>query len=210
MTDGNSIPGRIVRDDRVPAGQPWDGIVKKGQILRIVDLEGRQGVDFLCYNADDPQERYHMPNTLKAARTLKLGEGHRLYSDVARPIFTIVGDSCGGHDTIGGCCSGPSNEMLYGVRDCPGCRENFLAALGRHGLGRKDIVPNINFFCEVPVTDDRRLADTVFVPGHSRAGDYVDLRAEMNALAVVSNCPQVNNPCNEGRPKPIRIAIWER
>jgi urea carboxylase-associated protein 1 len=210
MTDGNRIPGKIVRDDHVPPGKPWSGIVGKGQILRIVDLEGRQGVDFLCYNADDPQERYHMPNTLKAARTLKLGEGHRLYSDVARPIFTIVGDSCGGHDTIGGCCSGPSNEMLYGVRDCPGCRENFLAALGRHGLGRKDIVPNINFFCEVPVTDDRRLADTVFVPGHSRAGDYVDLRAEMNALAVVSNCPQVNNPCNEGRPKPIRIAIWER
>jgi urea carboxylase-associated protein 1 len=210
MTDGNRIPGRIVRDDRVPPGKPWDGIVRKGQILRIVDLEGRQGVDFLCYSAADPQERYHMPNTLKAARTLKLGLGHVLYSDVARPIFTIVGDSCGGHDTIGGCCSGPSNEMLYGVRDCPGCRENFLAGLGRHGLGRKDIVANINFFCEVPVDAERRLADTVFVPGHSKPGDYVDLRAEMDALALVSNCPQVNNPCNEGRPKPIRIAIWER
>ena len=210
MTDGNKIPGRIVRDDHVPAGQPWDGIVKKGQILRIVDLEGRQGVDFLCYSAADPQERYHMPNTLKASRTLKLGQGQVLYSDVARPMFTIVGDSVGGHDTIGGCCSGPSNEMLYGVKDCPGCRENFLAALGRHGLGRKDIVANINFFCDVPVTDDRKLADTVFVPSRSRAGDYVDLRAEMDALAIVSNCPQVNNPCNEGKPTPIRIAIWER
>ena len=209
MTDGNRIPGRIVRDDHVPAGKPWDGVVRKGQILRIVDLEGRQGVDFLCYSAADPQERYHMPNTLKAARTLKLGLGHVLYSDVARPLFTIVGDSVGGHDTIGGCCSGPSNQMLYGVRDCPGCRENFLAALGRHGLGRKDIVANINFFCDVPVGDDRKLADTVFVPSRSKAGDYVDLRAEMDALAVVSNCPQVNNPCNEGKPTPIRVAIWE-
>lgn len=209
MADGNVIPGKIVRDDHVPAGQPWAGIVARGQMLRIVDLEGRQGVDFLCYSADDPQERYHMPNTLKAARTLKLGKGHVLYSDVARPIFTIVGDSVGGHDTIGGCCSGPSNEMLYGVKDCPGCRENFLEALGWHGLGRKDIVPNINFFCEVPVSGERQLADTVFLPGHSKPGDYVDLRAEMKALAVVSNCPQVNNPCNEGRPKPIRIVIWE-
>jgi urea carboxylase-associated protein 1 len=210
MADGNVIPGKILRDDHVPAGKPWDGIVKKGQILRIVDLEGRQGVDFLCYSATDPQERYHMPNTLKAARTLKLGQGTVLYSDVARPMFTIVGDSVGGHDTIGGCCSGPSNQMLYGVKDCPGCRENFLAALGRHGLGRKDIVANINFFCDVPVSDDRKLADTVFVPSRSRAGDYVDLRAEMDALAIVSNCPQVNNPCNEGKPTPIRIAIWER
>lgn len=210
MTDGNKIPGRIVRDDHVPTGKPWDGIVRKGQVLRIVDLEGRQGVDFLCYSAADPQERYHMPNTLKAARTLKLGKDHVLYSDVARPMFTIVGDSVGGHDTIGGCCSAPSNQMLYGVKDCPGCRENFLAALGNHGLGRKDIVANINFFCDVPVTDDRKLADTVFVPSRSRAGDYVDLRAEMDAIAVVSNCPQVNNPCNEGQPTPIRIAIWER
>jgi hypothetical protein len=209
MSDGNDIPGRIVRDDTVAPGRPWSGALEKGQILRIVDLEGRQGVDFLCYNADDPQERYHMPNTLKAARTLKLGQGHVLYSDVARPIFTIVGDSCGGHDTIGGCCSGPSNAMLYGVQDCPGCRENFLEALAWHELGRKDIVANINFFCEVPVGDDRKLADTIFVPGHSKPGDYVDLRAEMRALAVVSNCPQVNNPCNEGRPKPIRIAIRE-
>jgi hypothetical protein len=210
MVDGSQIPGRAVRNDIVAPGKPWSGVVKKGQVLRIVDLEGRQGVDFLCYNADAPEERYHMPNTLKARHTLKLGKGHVLYSDLARPIFTIVEDSCGGHDTIGGCCSAPSNAMLYGVKDCPGCRENFLAELARHGLGRKDIVPNINFFCDVPVDAERRLQESVFVPGHSRAGDFVDLRAEMNALAVVSNCPQVNNPCNDGKPKPIRVAIWER
>lgn len=209
MADGNKIPGRIVRDDKVAPGQSWNGIVKKGQVLRVVDLEGHQGVDFLCYNAENPEERYHAPNTLKKSLTLKLTKGHTLYSDVARPMFTITEDSYGGHDTIGGCCSGPSNEMLYGAKGTTGCRENFLAALKPHGLGRKDIVPNVNFFCTVPV-DDRKLADTVFVPSHAAAGDFIDLRAEMDAIAVISNCPQVNNPCNAGEPKPIRVVIWQQ
>jgi urea carboxylase-associated protein 1 len=194
-------------DITVGPGQPWSGVVAAGRYLTIVDLEGEQGVDFLCYNAARPEERYHAPNTLKAARDLRLTRGHRLYSDEARPIFTIVADSCSGHDTIGGCCSAPSNAMLYGVADCPGCRENFLAALGEHGLGRRDIVPNINFFCNVPVDAERKLARTVFVSGYSRAGDYVSLRADMDALAVISNCPQVNNPCNNGKPSAIRVIV---
>jgi urea carboxylase-associated protein 1 len=208
MTSTPQIPGAIEADDVIPAGAPWSGVLRRGQILRIVDLEGRQGVDFLCYNAARPDERYHAPNTLKAALTLRLGKGHTLYSDDARPLFTIVEDTCGGHDTIGGCCSAPSNEMLYGVANCPGCRENFLKALGEHGLGRRDIVPNINFFCDVPVGGDRGLSDAVFVESHSKPGDFVDLRAEMDSLAIISNCPQVNNPCNDGSPTPIRVAIW--
>ena len=194
-------------DETVAAGKPWANIVEKGQILRIVDLMSHQGVDFLCYNATRPEERYHAPNTLKAALTLKLSKGHVLYSDEARPMFTLVEDTYGGHDTIGGCCSAPSNAMLYGVNDCPGCRENFLEALSWHGLGRRDIVPNINFFCNVPVSGDRKLEDTVFVAGPNIPGAYVDLRAEMNAIVVISNCPQVNNPCNEGEPKPIQVSI---
>ena len=194
-------------DETVAPGRPWAGVIEKGQTLRIVDLEGHQGVDFLCYNAERPEERYHAPNTLKAAGTLRLTSGHVLYSDEARAMFTIVDDTYGGHDTIGGCCSAPSNAMLYGVADCPGCRENFLEALSWHGLGRRDIVPNVNFFCNVPVGADRRLAETVFVSGRSIPGAFVDLRAEMTALAVISNCPQVNNPCNEGAPKPIRVSI---
>ena len=136
-------------DEIVPAGAPWTGIVRQGQVLRLTDLEGRQAVDFLCYNAADPAERYHAPNTVKAAGSIFLTTGHRLYSDIARPMFTIVEDQFGGHDTIGGCCSGPSNQMLYGVANCPGCRENFLTGLARHGLGRRDIVPNVNFFMRV-------------------------------------------------------------
>jgi len=188
----------------VPAGAPWSGIVSRGQVLRITDLEGQQAVDFLCYNAADPQERYHAPNTVKAAGTIFLTAGHRLYSDIARPIFTIVEDQFGGHDTIGGCCSAPSNEMLYGVKDCPGCRENFLLALSRHGLGRKDIVPNINWFMRVPVTTEGGAA---IASGVSPPGCQVALRAEMDALAVISNCPQVNNPCNGYKPTPIKVEI---
>ena len=202
-----------LRSETVGPGRPWSGVLEAGQRLRIAQTEGRQGVDFLCYNAANPLERYHAPNTVKAAGTLRLTAGHRLYSDEARPIFTLIDDTAGGyHDTIGGCCSAHSNAMLYGVEDCPGCRENFLEALARHDLGRRDIVPNVNFFCNVPVTDDGKLAERTFAPvpagdGGGEAGACVVLRAEMRALAVISNCPQVNNPCNDGRPKPIRVEI---
>jgi urea carboxylase-associated protein 1 len=146
---------------------------------------------------------------MKKARSILLTTGHVLYSDVARPMFTIVADICGRHDTIGGCCSAPSNLMMYGVKDVPGCRETFLGLLGRYGLGRRDIVANLNFFSNVPVGADGRLADTVFVDGLSKPGDFVDLRAEMDALALISNCPQVNNPCTGLNPTPIRVTIWE-
>lgn len=193
-------------DEIVPAGAPWTAIVRRGQVLRITDLEGQQAVDFLCYNAANPEERYHAPNTVKAAGTIFLSTGHTLYSDVARPMFTIVEDQFGGHDTIGGCCSAPSNQMLYGVSDCPGCRENFLAGLARHGLGRRDIVPNVNFFMRVPVTADGSAAVAL---GVSPPGCQVALRAEMDAIAVISNCPQINNPCNNYNPTPIRVQIQE-
>ena len=199
--------GEVLSDETLAPGQSWSRVLTAGQVLRVIDIEGHQGVDFLCYNADNPDERYHAPNTLKAAGTLKLSTGHRLYSDEARAIFTITADSYGGHDTIAGCCSAPSNRLLYGVSDCPGCRENFLTALAPHGLGRRDIVPNINFFCAVPVHDHGALADGVFVKGSLRPGAHVDLRAEINALAVISNCPQVNNPCNAGHPTAIRLVV---
>jgi len=175
-----------------------------GEVLRITDLEGQQAVDFLCYNAVEPEERYHAPNTIKAAGTIFLTTGHKLYSDVARPIFTIIDDQFGGHDTIGGCCSAPSNKMLYGVDNCPGCRENFLAALSRHGLGRRDIVPNVNLFMRVPIEGDGRAAIAL---GVSRPGCQVALRADMDALAIISNCPQINNPCNNFKPTPIRVQV---
>ncbi len=209
MSKSAQMPATTIVDESISSGKPWTRIIKKGESLRIIDVYGHQGVDFLCYNAHAFEERYHAPNTLKAAGTLRLTKGHILYSVVARPIFCITEDTCGIHDTIGGCCSAPSNEMLYGVADCPGCRENFLAVLGEFGLGRKDIVPNINFFCNVPVHDEALLADATFVESRSEPGSYIELLAEMDALAVISNCPQINNPCNAGEPKPIRVMVLE-
>jgi urea carboxylase-associated protein 1 len=198
----------IARRDIVPAGKPWSAILRRGQRLRIVDTEGDQGVDFLCYAADNPEERYHAANTLKKSATLRLTKGHRLYSDVARPLMTIVNDTCGTHDTIGGCCSAPSNEMLYGVKNAPGCRENFLHELAKYGLGRRDIVANLNFFCDVPVHPHNRLDPLTFVKSPSRPGSYIELLAEMDVIAIVSNCPQVNNPCNSGRPTLIEVIVF--
>src|SRR5882724_2232195 len=199
--------GETVRSEIIPAGRGWSAVIRRGEVLRIVDSEGRQGVDFLCYAASDPQERYHAANTLKRSGTLRLTTGHVLYSDVARPMMTVVGDSCGFHDTIAGCCSAPSNELLYGVKNVPGCRENFLAELATHGLGRKDIVANLNFFCNVPVDAARQLVPLVFAPPPSKPGDFITLRAEIDVLAVISNCPQVNNPCSGGSPTPIEIVV---
>jgi urea carboxylase-associated protein 1 len=191
--------------ETVPARKPWAGTVSKNQILRIIDLKGRQAVDFLCYNAEDTQERYSAPNTMKIAGKTVLTKGHALYSDLARPLFTIIEDTYGRHDTIGGCCSAPSNLLLYGAENSPGCRENFLHALNEFGMGRKDIVPNVNFFMQVHIKRDGRME---IARGNSPPGSFVDLRAEMDVLTVLSNCPQVNNPCNDFTPTPIRVVVW--
>ena len=207
MTGAETIPGTVLKDEIVAAGAPWAGIVKQGQVLRIVDLEGQQGVDFLCFNAERPEERYHAANTIKRAGTISLGKGLVLYSDEGRALFTIIEDTCGGHDTIAGCCSNDSNRLIYGEAR-PGCRENFLAALGAFGLGRRDIVANVNFFCSFPVGEGGRLSETLFEEGASQAGDFVDLEAGMDALAAISNCPQIANPCSGLNPTPIRVVIW--
>jgi uncharacterized protein len=198
------LPGEVIEDTIVPPGGDWSGIIEKGDILRLVDLEGTQAVDFLCYNADDPAERYNAADTMKIGGSIFIGKGTRLYSDMGNVLFTVVEDSCGLHDTIGGCCSRESNFVRYGVKDTPNCRDNFLRALGRHGLGKRDIVANVNFFMYVPVQPGGAMA---IVDGRSKAGDFVDLRAEMRVLAALSNCPQVNNPANGYNPTPIRVAI---
>ena len=191
----------------IAAGGYWAGLVEKGSTLTIIDVEGGQGVDFLCYNAHRTEERSHAPNTIKASLDLKLTTGHILYSDDANPLMTVTYDSIGRHDTIGGCCSERSNRMLYGVSNYTGCRENFLAAMVPYGMDRRDVVPNINFFCDVPVSAERTLIGSVFADSPSTPGAAVSLRAEMDVLSFISNCPQINNPCNGGRPKPIKIRV---
>ena len=202
----DAVPGKILEDRTLPPNSPWGRALKQGQTLRIVDLEGCQAVDFLCYNAKNPEERYNAADTMKLAGKIFLTKGASLYSDMGRKLFTIVEDTCGFHDTIGGCCSAESNLLRYGVKGTPNCRDNFLAALAGFGLGKPDIVANLNFFMYVPVEPDGRTAIT---PGRSRPGDFVDLRAEMDVLAVISNCPQVHNPANNFNPTPIRVIVWE-
>lgn len=199
------IPGNLVFETTVPPGRPWSRVIERGQVLRIVDLEGRQAVDFLCYNAADPAERYNAADTMKIPGSIHLTKGSRLYSGLGNVLMTIVEDTCGFHDTIGGCCSDESNGARYGVRGEPNCRDNFLEALAPHGLGGKDIVANINFFMYVPVEADGSMA---IVDGLSKPGDFVDLRAEMDVLAALSNCPQMHNPANDYNPTPIRLVVW--
>src|SRR5262245_14878056 len=179
--DPPPIAGRVLEDRTVPPGGEWSGVVRRGQMLRLVDLEGQQAVDFLCYSAADPSERYNAADTMKVAGTIALTTGHRLLSDMGRPLFTIVADTVGGHDTIGGACSAESNLLRYGVTGTPNCRDNFLRALARFGLGKKDIVANVNFFMHVPVAPggEMRIGE-----GRSRSGDYVDLRADLDVLAA--------------------------
>ena len=200
------VAKRVVEDRVLPAGEPWARVLKHGQTLRIVDLEGRQAVDFLCYNAANPEERYNAADTMKYAKTIFVTRGHGIYSDMGRRLFTIVEDTCGRHDTIGGCCSAESNELRYGVKDTPSCRANFLRALAPFGLGKKDVVANLNFFMNVPVEADGTMG---IVDGLSKPGDYVELRAEMDVLAVISNCPQTHNPCNGFNPTPIRLIVTD-
>jgi urea carboxylase-associated protein 1 len=188
----------------VPPGGHWGRIIPAGHTLRIVDLEGRQAVDFLCYNAARPEERYNAADTMKIAGSIFLSAGVALYSGLGHKLLTVVEDTCGYHDTIGGCCSEESNFVRYGVRGTPNCRDNFLRALAPFDLGRRDIVANVNFFMYVPVSPDGSMA---IVQGRSRPGDHVDLRAEMDVLAVLSNCPQVHNLANDYHPTPIRVAV---
>jgi urea carboxylase-associated protein 1 len=194
----------ILSDEVVPAGQPWARRIGAGQVLRIVDLEGLQAVDFLCYDADDPDDRYSSMNTIKFQGKVYVGKGTVLYSDRCQPLMTVIEDTCGAHDTIAGCCSEPSNVFRYGVRNTPSCYANFTAALSRFGLGKGHIVSNVNFFMNVPVKEDGSMA---IVDGLSKPGDHVELRAERDVLAVISNCPQTLNPCNGYNPTPIRCVV---
>jgi urea carboxylase-associated protein 1 len=188
----------------IPPGGYWSGRVPRGATLRLVDLEGCQAVDFLCYNADEPTERYNAADTMKIAGSIFIGKGTRLYSDMGNALFTVIEDSCGRHDPIGGCCSRESNRLRYGVPEGPNCRDNFLSGLARFGLGKKDIVANLNFFMSVPVRPDGSMA---IVEGHSKPGDAVELRAEMDVLVALSNCPQINNAANNFKPTPIQLVI---
>ena len=212
-------PAQAVIDDIVLAGEPWMRRIRRGQTLRIVDLEGNQAVDTLFYNAHDPSERYSLTHTIAAQGALYLAAGSVLMSSEGRPLMTIVADTCGRHDTLGGACSCESNTVRYALekRHMHSCRDNFMLAIARYAdanpspqgvapvFGKRDVVSNINFFMNVPVTPEGKLT---FEDGISAPGKYVEMRAEMDVIVLVSNCPQLNNPCNAYNPTPVRLLVW--
>ena len=202
-------PAQAVYRQVVPAGEPWMGEVKRGQTFRIVDLEGNQAVDTLFYSAHDPSERYSAQDTIREQGSLYLTAGTRLLSSEGSVMLTIVADTCGRHDTLGGACAAESNSVRYALdkKFMHSCRDNFLAALAAAGerVTKRDLTSNINFFMNVPVTPEGRLT---FEDGISAPGKYVEMRAEMDVLVLISNCPQLNNPCNAYNPTPIEVLVW--
>jgi urea carboxylase-associated protein 1 len=210
MVESSRLPAAAVLNEIVPAGEPWIGVVRQGQYFRIVDLEGNQAVDTLFYSAADTAERYSAQDTIREQGGLYLTAGTKLLSNSGRVMLEIVADTCGRHDTLGGACSAESNTVRYALekRHMHSCRDNFLAAISRstqYGITKRDLPSNINFFMNVPVTPAGRLT---FADGVSAAGRYVEMRAAMDVIVLISNCPQLNNPCNAYNPTPVGLMVW--
>lgn len=192
----------------IPAEAPWSGLVRKGQTIRIEDSYGQQAVDTLFYRADDFAERYSNQDTMRQQRGAYVGIGTKLVSNEGNVMLTMTADSCGRHDTSAGACSCESNIVRFGqaTKYLHACRDNFVLEVTKHGMSKRDIVPNINFFMNVPIKSNGQMT---IVDGVSSPGDFVELVAEMDVLCVISNCPQINNPCNGFDPTPIRVLIWD-
>ncbi len=207
------LPGSAIFNATVGAGDSFVHKILKGQFVRIVDLEGNQAVDTLFYNADNYADRYSAQDTIREQANIYLTSGTKLISTERHTLLTIVADTCGRHDTLGGACSAESNMVRYSIdkRSMHACRQSFLkgALLWTDQTGltldKRDLTANINFFMNVPVTPEGALK---FDDGVSGAGKYVELQAEMDVLIVISNCPQLNNPCNAYNPTPVQVLVW--
>jgi urea carboxylase-associated protein 1 len=204
-------PGTAVYRKVIGAGDYWMHVISKGSTLRILDLEGNQAADTLFYNANDPADRYSAVDTIREQGNVYLTAGSKLISTEGNVLLEIVADTCGRHDTLGGACATESNTVRYSLeKKCMhACRDSYLLAVAendRFGMSKRDITHNINFFMNVPVTPQGGLT---FADGISDAGKYVELRAEMDVICLISNCPQLNNPCNAYNPTPIEVLIWQ-
>lgn len=194
----------------LPAGEGWLHRIEAGETLRITDLMGNQAADTFFFSANDPRERYSAQDTIREQGAIYLTTGTRLMSNRRRPLLTIIADTCGRHDTLGGACAAESNMVRYALekRFMHNCRDTFLLRLATSGTGltKRDLSHNINFFMNVPVTPEGGLK---FDDGVSEPGKYVEMRAEQAVLCLVSNCPQLNNPCNAYNPTPIELTVWK-
>lgn len=209
LISSDKHPEAAVYRATIAAGEPFLCEVKARQTLRLLDLEGNQAVDTLFYSARNPRERYDVQRTLRKQNRVYLTTGSVLYSNLGQPMLTISADTCGRHDTLGGACAQESNTVRYALdkRYMHSCRDNFLRASLHDGrLNKADISANINFFMNVPVTPEGGLT---FEDGISAAGKYVELIAHMDVIVLISNCPQLNNPCNGYNPTPAEVLVWD-
>jgi urea carboxylase-associated protein 2 len=205
-------PASVLWEETVEPGASWSHVLKRGTVLRITDIEGGANVGALFYNFECPVERYNMADTLKAQHVARLTEGFVLYSDMGRILCSVVADSVGWHDPIGGCSNAALTAAKYGEsryqearNQCHrNGRDNFLVELGKWGLGPRDLVPNVNFFSRVSVSEDGGME---FLEGNSGPGTFVELRAEMNVLTVLNTCPHPLDPSPKYAPKPVQLAI---
>ena len=210
LVESQLNPADAMYSQEVAAGEPWVHEVLRGQTLRIVDLCGNQAADTLFYNARDYADRYSAQDTIREQGNIYLTAGSKLMSTRSTHLLTITADTCGRHDTLGGACANESNMVRYAIdkRHMHACRSSFLKGLMDWGQGmeKRDITSNINFFMNVPVTPEGKLT---FEDGISEPGKYVELRAETDVLVAISNCPQLNNPCNAYDPTPVQVLIWK-
>lgn len=195
----------------VPAGDYFIKVIKQGQTLRILDLQGNQAADTLFYNANDPAERYSAMDTIREQGNVYLTTGTKLMSNESNTMLEITADTCGRHDTLGGACATESNTVRYALdKKCMhACRDSWMLAIAENeqfGMSKRDITHNINFFMNVPVTKEGSLT---FEDGVSAPGKYVELNAHMDTIVLLSNCPQLNNPCNAYNPTPVEMIIWD-
>jgi uncharacterized protein len=212
MQRENSLAAEAARYRKViPAGEYWIDVVGAGRRFRIVDIEGNQAADTLLFSAADPAERYSIVDTMRAQRNVYLSVGSKLLSTAGNVLAEIVADTVGRHDTLGGACAAESNTVRYALdkRTMHSCRDSYLLAVAERDdfkLTKRDLTHNINFFMNVPVTAEGGLK---FADGLSGPGKYVELRAAMDIILLISNCPQLNNPCNGYNPTPLEILIWD-
>lgn len=214
MSPDRTIASELVLwDETIPGGAYWSRVIRRGTTLRIFDPLGSRGVALLAYNADDPVERYNAPDTVKIQNQVYLTKGHVLFSDMGRVLFSITEDTSGHHDTFGGCSDPASVEARYGPGGYQALRNafhrdgrtNLAVAIGRHGLGPRDLVPNLNLFSHVRVDPGGALR---WVDGSEKPGSFVDLRAEMNVLVALSNTPHPLHPESRYDPREARLIVW--
>jgi urea carboxylase-associated protein 1 len=196
----------VLRDEEIAPAGYFATEVRKGQVLRIIDVEGQQVADLVAFNARNLSEKLSVMNTVNLNKQVFPRVGYVLYSDEANALMTIIADTCGFHDMLAGACSRYTNERRYGVKDTKNCRDNLAAALEPWGIGWKDVPFNMNVFMNCPIGSDGNWS--IQVP-KSKAGDHIDFRAEMDVIAAFSNCPQVYNACNGFRLKPLRALTYD-